>query len=98
MGEARRRWLTTDPRPDLVADAGLWARLLALAWEVDGDRDGLACALNGFRCLGARLEVRDGTARLLPGEVEDYDGLRQRWLVPYRRTLTALLRRVGDRV
>ena len=96
MGEARRKWATTDPRPDLVEDTGLWVYLLALAYDVDGDIDGLAVALNGFRCLGARLELRDGSARLLPGEVEDYDALRDRWLVPYRRTLTVLLRRVVE--
>ena len=96
MGEARRKWAATDPRPDLVEDTGLWVRLLTLAYDVDGDKDGLACALNGFRALGARLGVRDGSARLLPGDVEEYDALRGRWLLPHRRTLTALLRRVAE--
>ena len=97
MVEDRRDWLTTDPRPDLDEDAGLWAILLGLAYDVDGeDPGGLAAALNGFRCMGARLELRNGTARLSAGDMLTYAGDRVRWLVPHRRTLSALLRRVAE--
>ena len=82
-----------DPRPDLTEDAVHWSRLLALAGDVSRE---LVMVLNGFRCLGARLDVRDGKARLLPGDCEDYYALRDQWLLPYRRTLTALLQRVTE--
>ncbi len=82
-----------DPRPDLREDAAHWSRLLALAGDVSRD---LVMVLNGFRCLGVRLDVRDGKARLLPGDCEDYYALRDQWLLPYRRTLTALLQRVAE--
>ena len=97
MGEDRQDWLTSDPRPDLDEDAGLWAILLGLAYDVDGeDPGGLAAALNGFRCMGARLELRNGSARLTAGAMATYDVDRDRWLVPHRRTLSALLRRVAE--
>lgn len=48
-----------DPRPDLREDAVHWSRLLALAGDVSRD---LVMVLNGFRCLGVRLDVRDGEA------------------------------------
>ena len=82
-----------DPRPDLVEDSDLWSRLLALAVEVNVD---LAWTLNGFRCFGARLEDRGATVRIVAGDCEDYDALRDQWLLPYRRTLTALLQRVTE--
>ena len=84
-----------DPRPDLTEDAIHWTRLLALAGDVSRD---LVMVLNGFRCLGVRLDVRDGKARLLPGDCdeEEYSALRDQWLIPSRRVLTVLLQRVAE--
>ena len=82
-----------DPRPDLTEDAIHWTRLLALAGDVSRD---LVMVLNGFRCLGARLEVNGKATRIVAGDCEDYDALRDQWLLPYRRTLTALLQRVTE--
>lgn len=84
-----------DPRPDLREDAVHWSRLLALAGDVSRD---LVMVLNGFRCLGVRLDVRDGKARLLPGDCdeEEYSALRDQWLIPSRRVLTVLLQRVAE--
>lgn len=82
-----------DPRPDLVEDADLWRRLLPLAGNVSRD---LVMVLNGFRCLGARLEVRGTSARIVAGDCEDYEALRDQWLLPYRRSLTALLQRTVE--
>lgn len=51
--QGRTGRITTDPRPDLAEDAVLWAALLALAYDMDGDDPaGLCGALNGLRCYG----------------------------------------------
>lgn len=61
-----------DPRPDLSGDSARWCDLLASARERDGDAmGGLYQALDGLRCLGARLEsASDGGARLVPGAID----------------------------
>jgi hypothetical protein len=91
---ARER-LIADPRPDLAGDSARWARLLALAYDRDGqDPRGLFGALHGLRCCGAGLAATDDGARLVPGELaaEEYAAEREEWLVAHAAALTALLR------
>jgi hypothetical protein len=54
-----------DPRSDLLEDSHLWRRLLAIAWELDGEQPvGLCANLSCLRCLGATLVSLDGHLRL----------------------------------
>ena len=81
-----------DPRPDLTEDAVHWSRLLALAGDVSRD---LVMVLNGFRCLGARLKSTEGDVDRR-GRLRRLRRPSDQWLLPYRRTLTALLQRVTE--
>ena len=86
------RWLA-DPRPDL-GDRALYARLLAAAWSLDGaDPAGAFGALHGLRCLGARVALDFGRARLAAGEIPaaEYAELRARYLLPRADELRRLL-------
>lgn len=88
-----------DPRPDLVYDHGLWVRLLARAYGLDGHQpNGLYGAFHGLRCLGARLADDGHGLRLVPGDIsgDEYAALRARWLVPHRDALVGLLRGMHD--
>lgn len=92
-----------DPRPDLVADHALWARLLAASYLLDGAahncRDGLHAALHGLRSCGAALETMpDGRIRLVAGEIppEDWLGWRSRWLHPRSAELIVLLKDLAE--
>ncbi len=89
------RWLA-DPRPDL-GDGALFARLLALAYRLDGDDPGgLFGALHGLRCLGLRVGTDFGRARLLAGELgAEYPALREAHLLPRADRLRALLAEIG---
>ena len=76
-----------DPRPELVRDSPLWARLLQLARR---DCPDLWGPLHGIRCLGARLERGKRGFRI----ASDYDGYaqdRETWLLPHRAELSELL-------
>jgi hypothetical protein len=94
---------TKDPRPDLLRDHYLWARLLPCAWIADGSRPnahGLLGILNGLRCHGCSL-TRDGaTVRLGRGELgeAEYAQLREQYLRPHAARITALLTEVGERL
>jgi hypothetical protein len=91
------RWIeriALDPRPDLVEDTNQWSRLLPVAYGLDGtDPNGVFGALHGLRCLGARLVVIGGQARLLRGEIPEieYLQIRDRWLRPLHDKLQRLL-------
>jgi len=91
----RERW-ASDPRPDIAADTTAWSLLLALAYDADGgDPRGAFGVLHGLRCVGVGLE-RDarGRWRLVAGETDDYDEIRETWLMPIRREVGELLRRL----
>lgn len=86
-------WLK-DPRTDLEDDSKMWRQILMGAWGIDGGKvDGLFGALHGLRCLGCRLEFNGtGKLRLVAGDLGDeYKILRDRYLVPHREDLVALL-------
>ena len=87
--------MIVDPRPDL-ADGGLYARLLAAAYALDGDDPaGTYGALHGLRCCGVRLRLDFGRAVHVAGECEDYGELRARYLLPRADRARALLIGVG---
>lgn len=99
MGQARAYW-TTDPRPDLRADSDSWRRLLALAYDLDGDApQGVFGVLHGLRCCGLQLTVERGRARLAAGEMGEgeYRALRDEWLVPHEARVRGLLAALRDR-
>lgn len=84
----------TNPRPDLVEDADLWARLLLKAYPIDGNNPhGLFWALHGLRCCGARLRVGATSLILERGEMaeDEYARLRAQYLVPRAGQLKRLL-------
>jgi hypothetical protein len=93
----REPW-TTDPRPDLVGDSAAWSLLLSAAFDADGDiPTGCFGVLHGLRCIGVGLECDErGRWRLAAGEVEsaEYDEIRDVWLMPRKRELGELLRRM----
>ena len=86
-----------DPRPDLVEDSAAWRRLIRLAETCrGGGPESLAAALDGIRCLGARLvKVEDREQwRIVPGAeypAAAYAADRERWLIPHREALRCLL-------
>lgn len=98
LAKAAKVW--DDPRPDLAEDSPPWGRLLALAFERHGEgSDSVAWLLQGIRCCGARLEAHDGRLRLEPGELgPEYAELREKWLLPHREAITALLASLDERV
>lgn len=100
----RLQW-TADPRPSLVEDSALWSRLLALAYQRHGDgSDSVFWLVQGIRCCGARLVLRDGRLRLEPRPDseragpfehdlgnEEWRTVRKKWLLPHRVAISALL-------
>jgi len=91
----RDRWVS-DPRPDLGADSAPWSLLLDIAFDADGDNPrGAFGVLHGLRCVGVGLERDErGRWRLVAGETDDYDEIRETWLMPRRREIGELLRRL----
>lgn len=86
-----------DPRPDLVEDHRDWMAVLVVAKTEDLRLHSL---LHGLRCVGARLELRDGAngpyyridyKPLL--EVWNEQELRKRWLEPLRHQIKRVLDR-----
>ncbi|MHB0858428.1 MAG: hypothetical protein ACYC5M_12750 [Anaerolineae bacterium] len=83
-----------NPRPDLAQDQPLWASLLSAAYRKDGPNpEGLFWALQGLRCLGARLRVGRHTLLLERGEQDEatYHANRTRYLLPHAEVLRTLL-------
>ncbi len=95
MAVERDRW-GSDPRPDLAADSAPWSLLLALSYDADGDNPaGAFGVLHGLRCVGVGLERDErGRWRLVAGETDDYEQIRETWLMPRRREIGELLRRL----
>jgi len=89
--------LLFDPRPDLTDDSQTWHELLMAARAIDGaEPEGLYGALHGMRCLGCRIAVVNGRAKLFRGEIaeDEYAALRDRWLRPHHETLVRLLENI----
>ena len=83
-----------DPRPDLADDHLLWVTVLDVAQKKSNAQGEPALTLEGLRCLGAELVLRDGVLRISQGREIDaleYKGIRSRWLMPYRGTIVTIL-------
>ena len=88
-----------DPRPDLTEDTRLWNLLLRIAQEEDYD---IARILHGLRENGLRL-VRGQVNWTLRPEVSDrgfesqeqYDNLKNKYLVPVQGKIINWLTRLG---
>lgn len=80
----------TDPRPDLILDSKVWARLLALAWRT---APALWPALHGGRCIGWRLS-KGAKGWRITSDDPDYAEDRARYLLPMRAELAELLGKV----
>lgn len=103
--------LVDDPRPGLEGDHELWERVLRAAAGVsDGMNEPLG-ALNGLRCMGARLELREWETTEEGGRIEghlqlkvvrgeiperDYDQWRYTYLMPYKQEITKAFVRAGQ--
>lgn len=90
--------LVDDPRPDLEGDHELWRRVLRAAVEVSDGHDEPLGALNGLRCMGARVVEGENGLRLERGEIaeEDYVRWRETYLVPRTQQVKEALRRAKD--
>ena len=88
---------TVDPRPDLVGNSATWTQLLVIAADVLGEADNLFGTLHGLRCCGCGLQTQqDDSWRIVRGEMDadEYQVDRERWLMPRRREVDELLRRL----
>ena len=84
----------SDPRPDLFIDSEHWSRLLPAALLRFGtDPEGPFWVLQGMRCMGGNIELRDGVARLRRGwiDADRYEVIREEWLRPHLAALRPLL-------
>jgi len=93
--DQNRDWMR-DPRPDLTQDSNRWEALLALV-HADYDCDEFWWALQGMRCLGARLALVKGRLALVHGEMsaEEYAVDKATYLLPRAGEVVALLDRIG---
>jgi hypothetical protein len=88
-----------DPRPDLRLDHDLWQSTLALASEPGSCQAELFWALDGLRCLGARLtRQRAGALRFERGEMDpdEFGQACRHYLLPHLPELRAILRSTAD--
>lgn len=86
MLATRTEWIT-DPRPDLADDSVAWEYILASAYDAETQPHALFGCLHGVRCLGARLQVADGSLRIIPpdGEEPSYQEARAVFMEHHRR-------------
>lgn len=88
-----------DPRPDLKSDSILWKKLLSLA---EGET---RAVLHGFRCCGTLIVCKNGRYILRPlfhksrgwESKEDYEKMREKYLLPRSSEIASLLSRLSDR-
>ena len=90
-----------DPRPDLIEDHRLWVVLLQVADEMYPNTD-VRPNLNGFRCMGARLNVTDKGMHMIGGlgeySEEEYAADRKEYLMPIEKELRAVFAEASKRV
>ena len=91
-----------DPFPHLD-DHPLWVEVLGTALRLYGDApEGLYASLHGCRCMGARLNYKDGSLRLSPAIVDgswwsnesDWKKDREQWLLPYTEQIKRIFHQV----
>lgn len=99
-------WL--DPRPDLKEDHEAWSKLLRMACLMDPPEVGvpLCGLLNGLRCGGTRLKKNskakwilrpdiDPTGRTAWSSREEYEEIREKYVVPEGERIAKLLEQLG---
>ena len=100
-GDISKSARTTDPRPDIVSDSAAWQQLLVIAAEELGVFDELFGVLLGLRACGVGLQrAQDGSWRITAGEMDadEYAVDREPWLMPRKREVAHLLRRLASEV
>lgn len=95
----------SDPRPDLKEDHLLWNRLLRQAKQINEE---LGMILHGLRCGGTRIRKVKGWYVLRPdvdpaGKVawekqEDYEELRDKYLMPHVNVMKELMKQLTREV
>ena len=91
-----------DPRPDLIEDSQLWKKILKIAEITDEKAYHI---LHGFRCGGAKLEIKNGKVNMKPriGEdhlwqsQEEYNKDRKEWLMPLRESIGEIFNTVDKK-
>ena len=81
-----------EPRPDLKEDFQSWEKILKIAEVIDEKAYHI---LHGFRCGGAKLEIKNNKVNMKPriGEdylwqsQEEYNKDRKEWLMPLRESI-----------
>ena len=92
-----------DSRPDLKEDHHLWEWIIREAQKVNMD---LAGVLDGLRCGGTRLKKVKGQWVLRPDvdptgkvaweSVEEYEKMRDEYLMPHKERMVKLLRKMKE--
>ena len=95
--------LEYDSRPDLKEDHPQWEWIIREAQKVSAD---LAGVLDGLRCGGTRLKKVKGqwvlrpdvdpTGKLAWESVEEYEKMRDEYLMPHKDRVVELLRRMKE--
>ena len=84
-----------DPRPDLEEDSQLWKKILKLAEGIDKKAYHI---LHGFRCGGAKLEIKNDKVNMKPRigknhlwqSQEEYNKDRKQWLMPLKDSISEI--------
>ena len=84
-----------DPRPDLKEDSQLWEKILKIAEGIDEKTYHI---LHGFRCGGAKLEIKNDKVNMKPRigknhlwqSQEEYNKDRKQWLMPLRESISEI--------
>ena len=89
----------SDPRPDLADDSDQWRRLIVLAARYGSGPQSLAAALDGVRCMGARLVIVADRWRIVAGPEYGpaaYHCDRAGYLLPHKEALLAVLGELAE--
>lgn len=100
-------YLFSDPRPDLITDSGLWHRLLRFIGTLE-DRTvayQLQTLLWTFRSAGTTLRFDGSGLKFVPiisegnywDSIDEFEDMKKRYLGPYAKEISALLRQVMKR-
>jgi hypothetical protein len=90
--------MRVDPRSDLFLDSENWTRLLRYAANAYGEGpESVVGIIDGIRCMGACITVKDGVARIRPGDMDatEYADIKAKWMQPYAAEITRILGEVG---
>lgn len=85
-----------DPRPEFEGDSKIWQLLLEKAEQIDGQLYG---NLHGFRCIGSRLKVENGSLKLMSKTnffetTAEWKEYRKEFLLPFSEEIKNLFREI----